>query len=124
MPHIVVHCPELFEGDRLLDLVSPDKKVADWSMKQLKNVVRYAEKILREANCQKKGLLITNVGGHSDRDFLPNEKKIEIVRNFIDISEKLKNISSNIEIIPQSMPPFPWHFGGQRFHNLFVHYHK
>ena len=24
------------------------------------------------------------------------------------------------EILPQSMPPFPWHFGGQRFHNLFV----
>ena len=27
---------------------------------------------------------------------------------------------SGVEIIPQTMPPFPWHFGGQRFHNLFV----
>ena len=25
-----------------------------------------------------------------------------------------------VEIIPQTMPPFPWHFGGQRYHNLFV----
>ena len=24
------------------------------------------------------------------------------------------------EIIPQTMPPFPWHFGGQRYHNMFV----
>ena len=28
--------------------------------------------------------------------------------------------SEGIEIIPQTMPPFPWHFGGQRYHNLFV----
>ena len=27
---------------------------------------------------------------------------------------------SGVEIIPQTMPPFPWHFGGQQFHNLFI----
>jgi N-acetylneuraminate synthase len=26
-----------------------------------------------------------------------------------------------IELIPQTMAPFPWHFGGQRYQNLFVH---
>jgi hypothetical protein len=25
-----------------------------------------------------------------------------------------------VEIIPQTMPPFPWHFGGQSHHNLFM----
>jgi N-acetylneuraminate synthase len=25
-----------------------------------------------------------------------------------------------VEIIPQTMAPFPWHFGGQRYQNLFV----
>jgi transposase len=25
-----------------------------------------------------------------------------------------------VELIPPIMPPFPWHFGGQRFQNLFV----
>ena len=25
-----------------------------------------------------------------------------------------------VEIIPQTMAPFPWHFGGQRHQNLFV----
>ena len=25
-----------------------------------------------------------------------------------------------IELIPQTMAPFPWHFGGQRYQNLFV----
>jgi N-acetylneuraminate synthase len=27
---------------------------------------------------------------------------------------------TGVEVIPQTMPPFPWHFGGQQFHNLFV----
>ena len=26
-----------------------------------------------------------------------------------------------VELIPQTMAPFPWHFGGQRYQNLFVH---
>ena len=28
--------------------------------------------------------------------------------------------SDGVEIIVQTMPPFPWHFGGQSFPNLFV----
>lgn len=28
--------------------------------------------------------------------------------------------SEGVEIIPQTMPPFPWLFGGQRYHNLFL----
>ena len=37
------------------------------------------------------------------------------------IAESLSKINQNgVEIIPQTMPPFPWHFGGQRYHNLFI----
>jgi sugar phosphate isomerase/epimerase len=37
------------------------------------------------------------------------------------INEALKELElEGVEILPQTMPPFPWHFGGQRFHNLFV----
>jgi N-acetylneuraminate synthase len=28
--------------------------------------------------------------------------------------------TEGVEIIPQTMAPFPWHFGGQRHQNLFV----
>jgi N-acetylneuraminate synthase len=27
---------------------------------------------------------------------------------------------AGVELLPQTMAPFPWHFGGQRFQNLFV----
>ena len=37
----------------------------------------------------------------------------------------LKNVFKNIDLdgiqlAIQTMPPYPWHFGGQSFHNLFV----
>ena len=30
----------------------------------------------------------------------------------------MKNKYSNFEILPQTMPPFPWHQGGTSYHNL------
>ena len=37
------------------------------------------------------------------------------------LAENLSKIDTiGVEIIPQTMPPFPWLFGGQRHHNLFV----
>ena len=27
----------------------------------------------------------------------------------------------NVQVAIQTMPPFPWHFGGQSYHNMFVH---
>jgi N-acetylneuraminate synthase len=37
------------------------------------------------------------------------------------IAESLQMIDQGgVEIILQTMPPFPWHFGGQRYHNAFV----
>ena len=37
---------------------------------------------------------------------------------FGDSLDKLD--TKDVEIIPQTMAPFPWHFGGQRYQNLFV----
>ena len=37
------------------------------------------------------------------------------------LKESLQSLlNDDVEILPQTMPPFPWHFGGQQFHNLFL----
>jgi len=39
-----------------------------------------------------------------------------------NFSETIKRLDlSGVELIPQTMAPYPWHFGGQRYQNLFVH---
>ena len=40
--------------------------------------------------------------------------KYALQKSFAEIGK------TNFELLPQTMPPFPWHFGGQRFHNLFI----
>ncbi len=38
-----------------------------------------------------------------------------------NVADSLKKVNQEgVEIIIQTMPPFPWHFGGQSYHNIFV----
>lgn len=65
-----------------------------------------------------KPVIVTNMGGSTIHDFLPAGER---ARLYEKIEESLKQVNSDdVEIIPQTMPPFPWHFGGQSHHNLFV----
>ena len=46
------------------------------------------------------------------------EKKENLYKTF---GKSLDNLDTDgVEIIPQTMAPFPWHFGGQRFQNIFA----
>ena len=46
------------------------------------------------------------------------QEKVDRYKIFCDSLSALD--LSGVELIPQTMAPFPWHFGGQRFQNLFV----
>ena len=62
--------------------------------------------------------LVINVGGFSSAKFLPKERRREMYDKVADALDQLD--SDGVEIVIQTMPPFPWHFGGQSHHNLFV----
>lgn len=115
---LVVHAPELFENSELLDLASLDEAYRQRSIFNLQKVVDITRQ-MKEFFPTEKPLIITNVGGGSLDVHLSCDER----RQLYQILEKsLSEINSQgVEIIPQTMPPFPWHFGGQRFHNLFVH---
>ena len=52
-----------------------------------------------------------------DRQFNQKEK----INKYNLLKKSLNELQNkDVEILPQTMPPFPWHFGGQRYHNLFV----
>jgi len=62
--------------------------------------------------------IITNIGGFS-QDSPLSSNEIQDCR--ARLRESLSELNDTaVQIWPQTMPPFPWHFGGQRFHNLFV----
>ncbi len=114
---LVVHAPELFEGDHILDLCSLNNSYREKSIRHLKEVVKLTKELSKYFS-SKKPLIVLNVGGFTEDAPLEIWQRKE---NYDLVYEALKSIDlSEVEIIPQTMPPFPWHFGGQRYHNLFV----
>ena len=44
-----------------------------------------------------------------------------ITDHYLRFADSLNKLDlDGVELIPQTMAPFPWHFGGQRYQNLFV----
>ncbi len=115
---LVVHSPELFSGDHIMDLCSPDKGYRTRSISELQRVIDLTRKLKKFFPKTERPLIIINAGGFSMDGFLDSND-----RPFIHemIAESLSGIDQEgVEVIPQTMPPFPWHFGGQRYHNAFV----
>ena len=63
-------------------------------------------------------MIVANIGGFSMDSPLPAEVITEYYERFARSLGELD--MDGVEMIPQTMAPFPWHFGGQRYQNLFV----
>ncbi len=114
----VVHAPELFKESNLMDLASPDKEYRDQSIKETQRVIEITKELNKFFPIQEKPLIVANIGGFSMDKPVDPVLKEEYYKRF---SESLSQLSTEgVELIPQTMAPFPWHFGGQRYQNLFV----
>jgi N-acetylneuraminate synthase len=116
---LTVHSPEAFAGDHVMDLCSSDPVYRQRSIDEMKRVVALTQELRRfHARAQEPTLIVVNVGGFSLDAPLD---KVQARRLYGRLAESLELVdTAEVEIIPQTMPPFPWHFGGQRFHNLFI----
>ena len=114
----VVHAPELFKGSHLMDLATPDAEYRNNSMKETQDVINITRNLNRYFPIQKKPMIVANIGGISMDSPLPSEMKTSLYEQFFKSLCELD--TDGVEIIPQTMAPFPWHFGGQRYQNIFV----
>lgn len=115
---VIVHAPEQFDEDFIIDLFSEDEAVADKSIMLLNKVFRKAERIALLINNQSNVKVVVNCGGHSQKDFIQNDVAYHRIQLFRERFSKLD--IGNCRFLAQTMPPFPWHFGGQSFHNQFT----
>jgi N-acetylneuraminate synthase len=114
----VVHAPELFAGSHLMDLATPDETYRRRSLAETQRVIDIARSLKRFFPRTQRPMIVANIGGISmDAPILP-EHKPEYYQAFADSLSRLD--LEGVELIPQTMAPFPWHFGGQRYQNLFV----
>ncbi|MDA8912446.1 N-acetylneuraminate synthase family protein [Pseudomonadales bacterium] len=115
----VVHAPELFSGSRLMDLASPDDGYRQYSVRETQRVIDITRSLKKYFPTTERPMIVANVGGFTMDELLPSAQLNSYYERF---SESLALLDMDgVELIPQTMAPFPWHFGGQRYQNLFVH---
>jgi sialic acid synthase SpsE/sugar phosphate isomerase/epimerase len=115
----VVHAPELFSQSRLMDLATPDDSYRMKSLRETQHVIDITRGLKKFFPKTEKPLIVANIGGFTMDEPLPAE---DIPAYYQRFAESLSLLDmGDVELIPQTMAPFPWHFGGQRYQNLFVH---
>jgi N-acetylneuraminate synthase len=115
----VVHAPELFKDSQLMDLATSDEKLRQFSLRETQRVIDITRGLKKYFPKTKKPLIVANVGGFSRDANISEAEKEECYRIFAKSLQELD--MEGVELIPQTMAPFPWHFGGQRYQNIFVH---
>ena len=115
----VVHAPELFSESRLMDLASPDEEYRQYSIKETQRVIEITRSLKKYFPKTDRPMIVANIGGFTMDELLPSDQIISYYERFADSLNLLD--MDGVELIPQTMAPFPWHFGGQRHQNLFVH---
>lgn len=114
----VVHAPELFTGSRLMDLASPDEAYRRECLHETQRVIDITRSLKRFFPRTGRPQIVANVGGFTLDAPLPGEQIPAYYERFATSLSELD--LDGVELIPQTMAPFPWHFGGQRYQNLFV----
>ena len=114
----VVHAPELFEGSHLMDLATPDAAYRAYSMEQTQRVIDITRNLKKFFPKEKRPMIVANIGGFSMDKPIPKDETAFYYEQFAKSLQALD--TEGVEIIPQTMAPFPWHFGGQRYQNIFV----
>jgi sialic acid synthase SpsE/sugar phosphate isomerase/epimerase len=115
----VVHAPELFAGSKLMDLATSDEALRRYSLEQTQAVIDITRGLKKFFPKTGRPPIVANIGGFTMDEPLPPDQKGECYRIF---AESLKELDlDGVELIPQTMAPFPWHFGGQRHQNIFIY---
>lgn len=114
----VVHAPELFTGSMLMDMATEDQEILEKSILETQRVIDITRSLKKFFPKTERPMIVANIGGFSMDDNISEEEK---KKRYDIFEESLKKLDmEGVELIPQTMAPFPWHFGGQRYQNLYV----
>lgn len=115
---LIVHSPDTFAGDHLLSPSHPDPIHRARSLRELQRVIDLTRELSHYFQKVARPMIVASLGGFTRDRFLdPSERSVRYER----LAEGLAMLDTqDVEIIPQTLPPYPWYFGGQLYLNLFV----
>jgi len=115
---LVVHSPDTFTGDHLLNLAAENEEYRARSVAELQRVINLTRAIGVYFKKRERIPIVASLGGFTtDAPATEEEKQLMYAR----VAESLAKLdTTGVEILPQTLPPFPWYFGGQMHLNIFV----
>lgn len=112
------HLPDLFSGDFILDLASKDDEVWERSIRELQRTIDVTKSLRPYFTQEEDPVFIATLGGFTEEGFVSMD---EVPAMYDRIIEGLKRVDhSGVRLAPQTLPPYPWLLGGQKYHNLFM----
>lgn len=116
--YFTLHAPDILKDDQVLDLASSNKKAIQASINALNRCIEIANELKGYLSYSHKPLVIVSSGGCTkDRPIEKTERRQLYERLMTNLA---KINVSEVEVVFQTMPPYPWYFGGQYFANIFV----
>ena len=113
-----VHSPDLFANDHIIDLGAVDDDYRKRSISELQRVVDLTRALAEWFPNEQHPVVILNVGGFTRAGFVDRDQRKAMYER-IDDSFSLVD-SDGIELLAQTLPPYPWLMGGQMFSNVFL----
>lgn len=113
-----VHSPDTFAADHLLDLSNENPAHRARSICELQRVIDLTRELKPYFRKAVRPVIISSLGGFSTAGLLEPDA---VNRRYELLAASLGQLdAAGVEIIGQTLPPFPWYFGGQLYLNLFV----
>jgi N-acetylneuraminate synthase len=113
-----VHSPDVFPNDHLLDLANSDPRHAETSLRWLQHVLDKTVEWAERFDGAVTPVVIASVGGFSTHERMDVGEVSEAYERLGNNLDKLN--LRGVDLAMQTLPPFPWYFGGQLHCNLFV----
>jgi len=114
----VVHAPELFKDSMLMNLATTNQIYLEQSLLETQRVIDITRALKDYFPGTKRPKIVANIGGFSMDAPIGTHQRAQRYEVFAGCMQRLN--LEGVELIPQNMAPFPWHFGGQRYQNLFM----
>ena len=115
---LIVHAVEQFEDGFIFDLASHSSSSIERSFNEIERIVKVIDKLRVKFMPVETIPIVLNPGGFTNDGFLEDTESEKRLLLIIKNLNRLADAYPRYEFLPQTMPPFPWHQGGQSYHNV------
>ena len=113
-----VHLPDLYAGDFIVNLASPDDAVWERSIVETQKCIDITRDLTQYFTIDQPPIFIATMGGFTADGFVDPSERPKMYARIAQAIERLDH--SEVRLTAQTLPPYPWLMGGQQYHNLFM----